>query len=240
MPDSGSQAMVGTSLYYPHNHYHQHVHVHQHVDQGGIEQTLLVESYPTQPFIEEGKYYIVDVVFVKPYQQVNVTQNKVFYFSTQFLFLHAFGEGNNSIASPNLTDCGPPGSQRLRFNIGPEGNAFSSPVVAPYWTMFPPPPSPLFGNTTTRYAQQPFNTFIASPYVRQANTSVNYLSSGAGPSTSGAVPSKVESVEIVTLSELDLDEPSPRVELSSTESTPGTPHQSTVPDNIGGSNLFTL
>ena len=62
MPDSGSQAMVGTSPYYPHNHFHQHVHVHQHVDQ--IEKTLLAESYPTQPFVEEGKYYIVDVVFV--------------------------------------------------------------------------------------------------------------------------------------------------------------------------------
>ena len=179
------------------------------------------------------------------YQQVT-ENNAVFYVNIlKFcLILQAFGEGNNAIstASPSLAANGSllPAIQQSNIKVGPDGNAFSSPVAAPYWTMFPPPPSPLFGNTTTRYAQQPFNTFIASPYVRQANTSVNYLSSGAGPSTSGAVPSKVESVEIVTLSELDLDEPSPRVELSSTESTPGTPHQSTVPDNIGGSNLFTL
>ena len=130
------------------------------------------------------------------------------------MFLQAFGEGNNSIASPNLIKNGPPGSL---------GNSFSSPIVAPYWTMFPPPSSPLFANTPTRCAQQPFNTFLASPYVRQANTLVNHVS------TSGAV--KAESVEIFTLSESD--DPF-TVELAST---PGTHHHSSVPDNIEGSKL---
>ena len=112
------------------------------------------------------------------YQQVT-ENNAVFYVNILkcCLILQAFGEGNNAIstASPSLTANGPlpPAIQQSNIKVGPDGNAFSSPVAAPYWTMFPPPSSPHFVNTTMGWAQQSLKDMSGAAM--------------AGPSSSGAV-----------------------------------------------------
>ena len=93
----------------------------------------------------------------------------------------AFGEGNNTVAtvSPNLAANGPlpPSIQHSKIKMEPDGNAFPSPVAAPYWTMFPPPSSPHFVNTTLGCAKQSVNPPVVNSSLYTRRTLTNRFSS---------------------------------------------------------------